>query len=531
MMNHISRRRRVSAAAIAATLGLAATLTACGPAEGGGGDGSAGEVGGTLRVAIPGPISGFDPLTISGGIDDAVAESSVYDTLMTFSEVGAEPGPMLALSATPNDDFTEWTVELRTGVTFTDGTPFNAEAVKFNFDRQLDPDNGASAAAIMTPLESVEVVDDDTVLFTTKFPWPNLPYLLTFPPAIMASPAAIEEFGDDYANNPVGTGPYILESQVPGSEYILTRNPDYWNAENAGFAERIEFTVISNAASALQTLQTGGIDVIAQAGADTIVQASASADLTVSQCLPTVATGGILNFNIGQAPFDDPRVRLALNHAIDREAIAEGLNQGLVGPSAGPFAGSRWDTGVEYPQFDLDEAQRLMDEYLADGGSPVTVTLTTTAGNPLAPVVQDMWNEIGVTTEIAEVDVPTLIGGLIQKQFQVMTFSSSIYPNPDFVFYAFNSSTSPLNLSGVGDPRIDEALLAARSATTLEEQKAQYEIVDRWMAEESPWIWLTDGLQATIYGPNVGGGTAPELLRATCFPYVPGLWLNDAAAE
>ena len=139
--------------------------------------------------------------------------------------------PKLALSWTPSEDFKTWTFKLRPGVKFHDGTPFNAQAFKENFNRQKDPANKCRCAFYIAFINSVEATDELTVVYNLKDPSVNLPAIVSFPSAnnSVQSPTAWKTKGDDYNRNPVGTGPYILKSWAAGDRMVLEKNPDYWN--------------------------------------------------------------------------------------------------------------------------------------------------------------------------------------------------------------------------------------------------------------------------------------------------------------
>ena len=208
------------------------------------------KAGGSITVGLELDIPGFDPLKV--GVFDTSAETAaaaIFDTLTTLDDKG-EPAPKLALSWSHSDDFKTWTFKLRPGVKFHDGTPFNAQAVKENFDRQKDPANKCRCAFYIAAITDVEAPDELTLVYNLKDPSANLPATLTLPSTEqrVQSPTAWKTKGDDYNRNPVGTGPYILKSWTAGDRMVLEKNPDYWNKDHI-YLDRIVLKPLPDAQS------------------------------------------------------------------------------------------------------------------------------------------------------------------------------------------------------------------------------------------------------------------------------------------
>ena len=190
---------------------------------------SAQKKGGSITVGLELDIPGFDPLKV-GVFDTAagIAAATIFDTLTTLDDKGVAQ-PKLALSWEPSEDFKQWTFKLRPGVKFHDGTPFNAQAVKENYDRQKDPANKCRCAFYVAFINDVQAPDELTVVFNLKDPSVSLPAIISPPGAnfVVQSPTAWKTKGDDYNRNPIGTGPYIPKSWTAGDRLVLERNPDY----------------------------------------------------------------------------------------------------------------------------------------------------------------------------------------------------------------------------------------------------------------------------------------------------------------
>jgi len=181
--------------------------------------------GGSITVGLELDIPGFDPLKV--GVFDTSAETAaaaIFDNLVSLDDKG-QPQPKLALSWTPSDDYKTWTFKLRPGVKFHDGTPFNAEAVKANFDRQKDPANKCRCAFYIAFIHDVQAPDELTAVYNLIDPSVNLASLMAIQSSnfVIQSPTAWKTKGDDYSRNPVGTGPYILKSWAAGDRMVLEK--------------------------------------------------------------------------------------------------------------------------------------------------------------------------------------------------------------------------------------------------------------------------------------------------------------------
>ncbi|PZF81924.1 ABC transporter substrate-binding protein [Jiangella anatolica] len=400
---------------VAAVLSLA--LSACASADSNSQSQSSEPVdGGVFRLATVAEPAGLDPALVFDG-DSYRINAQIYETLVTLAPgTTSEVVPALATSYTPNEDATEWTFQLREGVTFHDGTPFDAAAVKFNFDRWKNfPEALQSRAELYGTvfggfgdagiLESVDVVDERTVGLRLSAPRPDLPITLTLPVFSIASPAALQEYGADevdaasseFANeHPVGTGPFVFDSWTHGDRVELVRNEDYW--DEPAHLDRIVFKAISDAAARLNAVQAGDVD-----GADMInprdVEA-VTANSSLQLALRGSCNSGFVAFKSDQEPFDDPRVRQAVSHAINKEAIVDrffgetGEPAWLLMPESIPFH----DDSLENPEYDPDLAREL----LAEAGEPNPVVdfwYPTDVTRPWLPDSQGIFQAIAADLE------------------------------------------------------------------------------------------------------------------------------------
>src|SRR6266478_2164068 len=374
------------------------------------GPASAQKQGGSITVGLELDIPGFDPLKV-GVYDTAsfTAAAAIFDTLAYLDDKGVAQ-PKLALSWTHSDDFKTWTFKLRPGVKFHDGTPFNAEAAKANFDRQKDPANKCRCAFYISAINNVQAPDELTLVYNLNDPSVNFPATIVSyanQNGAIQSPTAWKTKGDDYNRNPVGTGPFVLKSWTAGDRMVLERNPDYWDKDRI-YLDRIIVKPLPDGQSRFARLQAGEADVIwdDEASADNIQRAEKDPKLKVH----TYAGSGaaVVAINTKAAPFDDVRVRQALVMALDRKKMSQALTNGLARPASNPYGDGSWvkckDDGA-LPE-DAAKAAALIKDY----GKPVSFKMLFTAtprGRANGQLLQQLWKNIGATMEIEQIDQAT----------------------------------------------------------------------------------------------------------------------------
>jgi peptide/nickel transport system substrate-binding protein len=470
--------------------------------------------GGSITVGLELDIPGFDPLKV--GVFDTSAETAaaaIFDTLTTLDGKG-EAQPKLALSWLHSDDFKTWTFKLRPGVKFQDGTPFNAQAVKENFDRQKDPANKCRCAFYIAYVHDVQAADELTLVYNLNDPQVNLPALMTLQNSnnVIQSPTAWKTKGDDYSRNPVGTGPFILKSWSAGDRMVLERNPDYWNKGHP-YLDRIVLKPLPDAQSRFASLQSGEADIIwdDEYDADNVMKAQKDPKLKVH----TYAGSGaqVYAFNTKAAPFDDVRVRQALVMALDRKKMSQAITNGLSRPASNPYGEGSWvkckDDGAL--PFDVDKAKALIKDY----GKPVEFKMIASAtprGRAVGQVLQQFWKQAGANMEIEQVDQATIAPRGFMRQFQLTPWRIVDLADPDPQMYANFHTGSPVALANYSNPELDKLLEHARTTAEIDKRVEDYCAVSRLINQEAIWFWT---FQNTYYAissaklkglPNIYGG-------------------------
>ena len=459
---------------------------------------------------------------------------SVYDALTIPSETG-EIEPNLLESIEPNEDYTEWRLVPREGITFHDGTPVDAAAILDNLVRHTGgtlSDGTEVGPAFLTAaaLDSVDTIaldpdDPNTVVVTMSEPWSNFPLFLVNQIGFMASPTwlAAVEAGTAEATEPVGTGPFVFESYTPAEGFTATRNENYWRGdgpdsltgEGLPYVDRYEVRFIPDVQTRSNALLSGEIDIMHTSNGDEIarLQGEDSIELVVND--EFIETGYILlHSGREDSVINDQRVREAMAAAIDLDVVSEARTAGLFEPANGPFApgtcGNLEDTG--YPEYDPDRARELIDEVSEEIGGPVSFSYKTTT-DPFnltsAELFQDFWEEAGMEVSIDQIEQGEFITDALQGDFEAFGWRQHGGFDPDGQAFWWKSSNAleppalALNFGRIEDERIDEQLTIIRQSDDPDERCAAAEEINRIFGEEAYNIWLNWVNWGIAHGPHV----------------------------
>ncbi len=540
--------RRLPAVLVA----LVIVLASCGGSKDDRGAPTAEEVGGPVRG---GSLTyGLEAETGDGwclqeaqlAISGIMVARSIYDTL-TAPNAEGEYVPSLAEAVEPNDDFTEWTITLRDGVTFHDGSPLNAEVVKNNLDAYRGQYEGRAALLFIFVLDNIDTVEATgpmEVTVTTKVPWVAFPAFLHSSGRLGITAQAQLDDPDSCDRDLIGTGPFKLQSWDKDRELVAVKNPDYWQMAPDGepypYLDEIHFTPIVEAEQRVNALEAGDIDLLHTSEALSFVTLNDLADQGVVENRDSeeFAEVGFVQLNTSKPPLDDVRIRRAMAMAIDRQDYQEVLGRGLFTVASGPYApgavGYLEDAG--YPEQDIEGAKRLIAEYEAEKGPLPTISYQDTPGEGArnaAVYIQQALAEVGIQIDLATVQQDKQIDNAISGDFELTGFRNYPGGDPDEL-YVWWKSGSPANFSRIDDPEIDRLLDEGRSEPDPEARRAIYEDINRRFGSEvySMWHnWTTWRISSTpaVFGytldtlPTLPDGSAPFTGLATGHPTM-GLW-------
>jgi peptide/nickel transport system substrate-binding protein len=519
MTSSPSCRRPRATAFLAMTAVVPVLLAGC--SEGGGTTSAPGDTT-SLTVGLSQNPETLDPAA-TGLIGAVKVAAQVFDTLIYRFQGSEDWSPGLATDMQVNADATEYTFTLRDDVTFHDGTPFNAEAVKATFDHVKDPaTQSLSAAAGLGPYLETRVVDDTTVTVVFSAPYPAFATQVAEPTLGISSPAALEEFGADYGQNPVGTGPFVFESFTSDSEVRLTRNDDYaWGPEEYGegppAVEELTFRILSDPSAQTNALTTGEIRLADGMSTQDIANAESSGKDVAAAPISGMPYGYLLNTTT--APTDDLAVRQAVIHAVDRESIVESLFDGqyqvatsVVTPTTGGYV----DGGDAY-SYDPELAGRLLDEagwqLGADGtrskdGRPLTLTMIDIADfgfDGMSPLIQAQLAEVGITADLSNQAFPTVATTYNQgSQNTASWFFSAVDPNLVKSVFMCDQIASGFNWAHYCDPATDTAILAADANPDPQARLDAFSDVFTTLNEQAVFLPVYD-IQSTVVTDGIEG--------------------------
>ncbi|TVR23192.1 MAG: glutathione ABC transporter substrate-binding protein [Anaerolineaceae bacterium] len=467
----------------------------------------------TLTIASGTDIESTNIHTVTSSPSFSVLEH-IYEPLFNMNPEG-ELEPLLAESIEATSDNT-YSIALREGITFTDGTPFNAEAVKANIDWVLDADNGAPFRFLLVvggePAQ-VEVIDEYTVEVTTAIPFAPLPAHLSHGALAMISPALIEEGIDAMATQAIGTGPYVLGAWDRAERVVLERNEDYWG--DAPAIDTVIFTVVQEDGARIIEIEAGTIDVAVRVPPADIprLEMNPDVDVLITPGLRTI----YIFFNVTEPPFDDVRVRQAVNYAVDNEAIVASLFDGAALVSQSPFAPPIFGYSEQEPYArDLDRARELLEEAGVEPGTVVQLYHPTGRYSQDALVsdaVRSQLREIGLEVELRTLEWTQYVPHVRREapendiQFAMLGWGVPTMDADYALFALFHSTEHPPGFNGAfyDNPEVDALLEEARSTLDPEARLAAYDEAISIIWEDAPWLFLYSEIQVTAIRNNVSG--------------------------
>ena len=501
-----------TAAAAPDETGASGTSGTSGTSSSGATDTTAGDApvaaeGGTLRVAAVADPSSLDPQVGPGG-NDHVMLYPIFDTLIRFEPETMEPQPGLA-SAWSFDDPQTLRLTLNEGITFQDGTPLDAEAVKASLERFQE----IGAHADLANVTSVEVASPTEVVLHLGTPDSSMLLVLADRAGMVVSPTASAD-RDAFAQHPVGAGPFSFVEFRPGDHITYERYADYWG-EQQPTLDGIEMRIIPDRKAAANALLAGQVDFAYGLDAADYASLESNDDLAIGG--DTTLAFDMVYFNQGQPPLDDARVRNALNLAIDRDELVAGALDGRGEPAWLPVPPSHWsydDEAVPTWPRDVERARELMAEAGYADGATVTLLVPTQGSVPTteAEILKAQLEGIGVTLEITTMD----INSAIQQYFEAQAYNAFIAgwsgrPDVGLTYSRLFSEDTYQNPAKVPIAGLDEVLAQAIATEDLEERATHYAEANALITAEAPYMPLVYRHGITAHTDGVTGYT-PSLL-------------------
>jgi peptide/nickel transport system substrate-binding protein len=499
------------------------------------------EYGGTVTIGMESETNSWSPEIGQFAASGYTVAYSFYDPLIALNEEG-EFTPFLAESIEPNEDLTEWTLGLREGVTFHDGTTFDAEALKWNFDNLHFREDARNRSTLdQFGVTGMEVVDPLTVVYTLEEPNAAFPDILRGYIGLPVSPTAAQADPEGWGDNPVGTGPFVFDAWQRDSQLTVTRNENYWmtaeNGDQLPYLDGITFKPIPDDSARTASLASGDIDILQTLRGPSVKQVQGMVEEGgYGASLFVGNTSSVSMLNTLVPPLDDIRIRRAMAMANDQEAMAAVRDDnGLVPPTTGFFSqDSPWYSSTAdepYPgggEPDIEGASALVEEYAndpdrSDGkapGEPITIAYQCQPDASLvqgAQLLQSLWGDIGLTVDLSQVEQAAMITNVVGSSDTDPPFKGSYTVA---CFRAGGGDGDPLtalqtffgpvpvtagNFANFTSPDIDAALETLKTTADFAERYDAVATISAIAAENVPVVWNVGtpalvGYESEIHG-------------------------------
>jgi ABC-type dipeptide transport system, periplasmic component len=462
--------------------------------------------GGTLIIARLSDANNLDPHFSTQINSMAVVQHKMYEGLVMMDR-NSEYKPLLATEWKQKDDVT-WEFTLRDGVTFHDGTAFDAEAVKKTINRILDKNQPTPKANMFGMIKEVKVIDPKKVEIILHYPFAGLLSVLASAEGGIISPKAIEQYGKDLAKHPVGTGPFVFESWTPGQEIVIVKNENYWGTKPK--VDKVVFKTVPEDTTRVAMVETGEAHVAEQLPVTELERVQNSANMSLGR-FESFAVDHI-GMNVKMKPFDDVRVRQAIAHAIDKEAIIQGVynNVGKVAISSlGPKV-IGYSPNIKTPEYDLNKAKQLLTEAGYGNGLKATVYLNDNKARiNVAEVLQSQLKGIGIDLQIQVMEFGAYLELAAKGEAQMFISGwGNATGDGDYNQYNLFHSTSagvPGNHSFYSNPKVDALIEAARKEKDPEKRKQIYAEAQQIEMDEVPLLPYRSSENLAAIAKNVQG--------------------------
>ena len=486
-------------AALASTTGMSAFAQA------------AAKKGGVLRLAAPANPSSLDPTTGGAGSDHTILWT-MYDTLVEWDYDTLKPKPGIAKWS--YSDPKTMVLDISKDIKFHDGTPLDAEAVKFNLDRNRS-DKRSNIKADLTSVESVEVTGPLQVTLKLKNPDTALPAILSDRAGMMVSPTNIKALGDDTNRKPVGAGPWKFVSWADNQSIVLTRNEHYWKPGRP-YLDGIEFAIIPELATGLRSVIAGENDMAFSLPArlKPVIDRAKNIDTVTGPTLYCVQ----LYFNYGRAPLDNVKVRQAINYAVDRNAFVKATMNGLGEPATMTLPSTHWayDKSVStlYPH-DPDKARKLLAEAGFKDGIDLTIGGYTDQDSVRrSEVLQAQLGQAGIRLKFTRGTIAEISAQFFatEKKFDVLLSAWTGRPDPSMTYALGFDKGAYYNASREADPELVKLIQQSRESEDLKERAAVFAKIQKFtmgnaLSAPLAFQYELDALATKVkgYKPNLLG--------------------------
>jgi peptide/nickel transport system substrate-binding protein len=473
--------------------------------------------GGSISYGLEAETAGgFCPSTARLAISGIEEVAAVYDTL-TVPNTKNQYVPYLAKSVTHDANYTNWTITLRDGITFHDGTPLTADAVAQNIAAWR---NGQLLKSVFEDISNVTVNSPTSLTVTTSTPWVDFDAFLYLDGRLgIAAPAQLNS--PDCATKLIGTGPFKLDHWTLNDEMVVVKNPNYWQKDSKGqqlpYLDKITFRPVPEAAQRVNQLQGKTLDIIHTSDGQQIDQLTSSlkGQFNIMEQGPGLREVRYYLMNEAKAPFNDLNARLAVAMAIDRNQINQIRNDGVFTIANGPF-----DQGVPgylkdpgFPKYNPKKAKQLVDAYKAAHGGQFSIVIENTndpANSAEAQLIKEQLSKVGIDATLKQEDQTAFILAAVTGNFDLMLWRNHPGDPPD-VNYVWWNTGSLLNFGKFADPTMQTLLDQGRGTSDSAKLKQIYQQVNKEFAKQAFNVWGYYVNWVIASQKNVQGVSGPPL--------------------
>lgn len=453
--------------------------------------------GGRITYGLETDPNGLDPTRNAFDPVGIQLANALYDPAAAFDGDGRAQ-PYLARAFEHNPDFTQWTIRLRDGIRFHDGSPLDeAAALTFIQAVRTAPITREAARYI-----TGATAGQRSVVLTMQRPWAAFPAMLTSQGGFIISPKQVAD--EQGHSRPQGTGPFKLERWERDRRISVVRNPDYWRP-GLPYLDAVDFDIVPDGKARISGLTDGTLDATSVSShADTrtlataVAQSGSGARRIEVEADPAASEATFVMLNTAKPPFDNEHARRALVHATDREGLAKATNAPLEAVADGPFSPqSPWYSPVDGPGYSPAAARREVAAYERATGKKLTFEILNPLDEDVLQVLLGQWRAVGITATVAKVSITEAVPRAVAGWYEALQFRHFASVDPDINWHFWTSETIKpigdfsLNFTRLADPDIDRALEAGRASPDPVERKRAYGVMLQRFAELSPYVWLT----------------------------------------
>lgn len=459
--------------------------------------------GGTLIFGVEDEFAGFEAIQSASrlAINGAIAANTIMEPLFRMDQKG-NLVPVLGLSASMSQDGKTWTIELRKGVKFHDGTPFNADAVVNHWQRLFDPQNKFRARAALSVIESVEKAGDHTIRYRLKHPWLPFQQVITSTRGLInlvPSPTAVAQGVQN--RSPVGTGPFVFKEWKGGEHFTVVKNPDYWD-KNKPYLDTIIFKPMPDSQTRFASLLGGQAGMIWSDRGHIIDKARADSNLNVYEGDDNGAE--IFIFNTSAPPFDDVKVRQAFAYAHNQAYQVQMVYGDSIPIVHHPFGNEFQCPDDGYREHDPVMARQLLSTY----DKPLEVEClhsSSPRGRETGEITQQLLKDVGVRVTPVGLNFGPVVQKVISGQYQMSTWRMSSRPDQGPALFIMFHSKSKGNFSHYNNPKMDELLMAQRKETDPSERRRLLCRIAKLINEDAPILYRGGMRSHVIARKDVAG--------------------------